>query len=179
MKKNKPIKKVVLTGPESTGKTTLAEQLSTHYNTVYVPEFAREYIEDLNRNYYYDDIIKIAKKQIRFFKKTNGIDINEFMFFDTGLIITKIWFQEVYNKVPEFIEEAINTIEIDLYLLCYPDLKWVPDNVRENGGEKRLDLFNKYKKELDNYKFNYFIIKGDDESRFLSAKKYLSSAYCL
>lgn len=179
MKNNKLIRKIVLTGPESTGKTTLSEQLSAHYNTIHIPEFAREYIEDLNRKYNFDDVVKIAQKQIQFLKKENNSGINNLIFIDTGLIITKIWFQEVYNKVPEFIEEALNTIKIDLYLLCYPDIKWVPDRVRENGGEKRLDLFNKYKKELENYKFNYFIIKGDEESRFLSAKNYLSSAYYL
>ena len=178
MKNITPIK-IIITGPESTGKTTLSKQLSTYYNTIHIPEFAREYIENLDRRYTFEDVVIIAKKQIISLQKTDDTDIKDYMFFDTGLIITKIWFREVFNKVPDFVEEAIKTTNIDLYLLCYPDIEWIPDNVRENGGKKRLELFNQYKKELDNYKFNYFIIKGDDKSRFLSAKKYLSSAYCL
>ncbi len=173
------MKCIVLTGPESTGKTTLSIQLADYYNTKCFPEFAREYIENINRKYTYEDLILIAEKQIRILNGIHGDKTKEFAFFDTGLIITKIWFQEVYNKVPEFIEKAIETIKVDLYLLCYPDIEWVEDSVRENGGDKRFELFDKYKEELEKRKFNYFIIKGDREERFLSAKKYLSSAYCL
>jgi len=169
----------VLTGPESTGKTTLSEKLSKEYNTICVPEFAREYIENLKYDYKYKDVIFIAKKQIQQLTKQYYSNATDFIFFDTGLIITKIWFLEIFKKVPEFVEEAIRTIKIDMYLLCFPDIKWKQDDVRENGGEKRIYLFNKYKKELDSYKFKYFIIKGDEKLRFKSAKKYLSSAYCL
>ncbi|MCF6365392.1 MAG: ATP-binding protein [Bacteroidales bacterium] len=172
-------KKIVLTGPESTGKTTLSEQLSKEYNTINVPEFAREYIEDIKYKYTFEDVVYIAEKQIKQLIEQNYPGAKDFVFFDTGLIITKIWFLEVFKKVPEFVEEAIRTINVDLYLLCFPDIKWIQDCVRENGGEKRIYLFNKYKKELDLYKFKYFIITGDVNSRFLSAKKYLSSAYCL
>lgn len=171
--------KIVLTGPESTGKTTLSSQLSNYYNTKCYPEFAREYVENINREYTYEDLIIIAEKQIQILNSITSEVKKEFVFFDTGLIITKVWFQEVYNKVPEFIEKAINTIKVDSYLLCYPDIEWVEDNVRENGGDKRFKLFDKYKNELEKNKFNYFIIKGNREERFLSAKKYLSSAYCL
>lgn len=169
-------KTIVLTGPESTGKTTLTKKLSSFFKAQYYPEFARDYIENLNREYTFNDVVIIAKQQIEIFKKQNE---NKCIFYDTGLIITKIWFREVYGKVPSFINIAINNIKIDLYLLCYPDIKWVSDNVRENGGSKRLKLFNIYKTELDNYGFKYLIIKGEKDKRFSLAKEYLSSAYCL
>jgi len=174
--KNLPNRRIVLTGPESTGKTTLANKLSSFFTATYYPEFARNYIENLNREYTFNDIVIIAKKQIQIFEKET---INKFTFYDTGLIITKIWFQEVYNRVPNFVNSAINNINIDLHLLCYPDIKWVPDGVRENGGSSRLYLFNIYKAELENYGFKYLIIKGEKDERFSFAKKYLSSAYCL
>jgi len=173
------MKKIVLTGPESTGKSTLSTQLSTYYNTKQFPEFARDYVENIKRKYTYEDLIIIAEKQIQIFNSIHNENEKGIVFFDTGLIITKIWFQEVYNKVPEFVEKAIKTIKIDLYLLCYPDIKWIKDSVRENGGNKRVELFDKYKDELEKNKFNYFIIKGNRDERFLSAQKYLSSAYCL
>ncbi len=175
----KTIKKIVITGPESTGKTTLSQKLSKKYSTIFVPEFAREYIENKKGIYTYEDVIYIAKKQIDDLNN-NYKNVNKYIFYDTGLIITKIWFLEVFEKVPTFIEEAIQSIKIDLYLLCYPDIKWVKDSVRENGVQQtRLDLFFKYKKELEKNSFKYFIIRGNDKNRFLRANKYLSSAYCL
>ena len=174
--KNLANKKIVLTGPESTGKTTLANELSSYFSANYYPEFARTYIENLNRKYTFNDVVIIAKKQIQIFEKETT---SKFTFYDTGLIITKIWFQEVYNKVPDFVNNAIQSINIDLHLLCYPDIKWVPDDVRENGGSKRLYLFNLYKAELESYGFKYLIIKGEKDKRFSFAKNYLSSAYCL
>lgn len=178
MKNTSKTIKIILTGPESTGKTTLAQQLSKFYNTKWYPEFARAYIANLNRDYTFEDVVKISKKQIETFKNIEDVD-NKFVFFDTGLIISKIWFKERYKKVPVFLEDAINLINFDLHLLCYPDIKWVSDKVRENGGAKRIDLFYKYKEELEKKSFNYFIIKGNEEDRFASAKKIISSAYCL
>jgi len=179
LKINKKLKKIVITGPESTGKTTLIDYLSEKFSMPYYYEFAREYIENLNREYTFEDVENIAKKQISILKKSNYSVNEKCVFFDTGLIITKVWFQEVFNRVPFYVEEAIKEIKIDLYLLCYPDIKWVPDAVRENGGEKRLSLFNKYKEELEKNSFKYLIIKGYERERFLSAQEYLSSAYCL
>jgi NadR type nicotinamide-nucleotide adenylyltransferase len=179
LKNKQQIKKIVLTGPESTGKTTLASYLSNSYNTLYFPEFAREYIENLKRDYTFEDVENIAKQQIKILRKNDFEASEKCVFFDTGLIITKVWFQEVFGEVPQYINDAIKNIKIDLYLLCYPDIKWVRDAVRENGGEKRLYLFNRYKEELDKNNNKYLIIRGNKNKRFALAEKYLSSAYCL
>jgi len=164
----KNIKKIVLIGAESTGKTELAEFLAKKFNTVFVPEYAREYIEKLGRKYTYEDVEYIAAKQIeleeQYLEKAQNV-----LFYDTYLIITKIWFKLVFHKVPHWLERQIRKCNIDLFLLCNNELPWIPDLVRENGGEMRDRLFNMYKEELTNYDLNYQIVQGKDEERFNSA----------
>ena len=178
MIKKNPIKKIIITGPESTGKTTMAEYLSKEFNTIFIPEYARKYIQIRKNKYDYNDVLNITKHQIKELTKSYD-NANQFVFFDTGLIITKIWFLEVFNKVPNLLENALRSIKIDYRLLCYPDIEWIPDEVRINKGEKRDELFLKYRQELDYYNFKYKIIKGRGKKRLLSAKKIISSAYCL
>ncbi len=167
------IKRIVLIGAESTGKTELADYLANQMNTVFVPEYAREYIEKLHRDYTYDDVEYIAKKQIeleeQFLNKANSV-----LFYDTYLIITKIWFKLVYNKIPNWLETKLQNCTIDLFLLCNNDLPWVPDAVRENGGEMRDELFEMYKQELIKYGFNYTIVEGKGRVRFNNALNIVS-----
>jgi NadR type nicotinamide-nucleotide adenylyltransferase len=173
------VKKIIVTGPESSGKTTLAKELSKYYRAKYYPEFARTYAENLNRKCAYEDVVLIAKHQIKELSDSKAKNTNEFIFYDTGLVITKIWFEYAFGKVPDFLIKSLKEIKIDAYLLCYPDLEWKPDKVRENGGIIRFELFERYKQEIEKYKTDYFIIRNKGEQRFLSAKEYLSSAYCL
>lgn len=156
--------RIVVTGPESTGKTTLAKQLAEVYKGVYLAEFAREYVEGLNRKYDISDIDNIARHQINDFKHTEGRP-EDFFVFDTFLIITKVWYRWVYGKFPEWVDENIRTCKADLYLLCKPDIPWEFDPVRENGGENRDKLYNEYKKELEDYNFKYAEITGNNENR--------------
>lgn len=162
------IKRIVIIGPESTGKTELSQFLSAHYKTIFVPEFAREYIENLPHHYTYSDIEHIARKQIEL-EATYLSKANNLLFYDTFLIITKVWFKVVYNKVPEWLEEVIKDLKIDLFLLCNTQLPWIPDKVRENGGEMREKLFYMYKSELENNAFNYEVITGVGNDRFKNA----------
>lgn len=169
----KEIKRIVLIGAESTGKTELSEFLSGKYNTVSVPEYAREYIENLKRPYTYTDVEYIADKQIEleneYYQKADKI-----LFYDTYLIITKIWFKLVFNKVPDWIDKKIKDSNIDLFLLCNNDIPWIPDPVRENGGEMREKLFKIYKEELNQFGFNYEIVKGEGDDRFNNALKHVN-----
>lgn len=164
----KTIKRIVLIGPESTGKTELAEYISEKFNTCYVPEYARSYIEKLARPYSYADVEHIALKQLELEEK-NEKHANGILFYDTFLIITKVWFDVVYNKRPFWIDKRIKNSTIDLYLLCNTDLPWIDDPVRENGGEMREKLFDIYKRELEHYNFNYEIVTGLGENRFTNA----------
>ena len=164
---------VVITGSESTGKSTLAESLAGHYKTAFVPEYARSYIEHLNRPYRYDDLEHIARQQIHDVQRYKPL-CNQILFLDTYLIITKVWFNVVYGHSPTWLDEAIRQSNIHLFLLCSPDLPWEPDAVRENGGEMRNFLFQTYKNELEHYGFNYRIIEGFGENRLLNAISFIN-----
>jgi len=167
-----PPKRIVLLGAESTGKSTLTKQLAQHYNTLFVEEFARTYVENINRPYTYNDIEIIAKKQIEM--EADVISKVEMLYFlDTDLIITKIWFTEVYKKCPEWIAQKIIETHTDLYLLCQNDIEWKPDAVRENGGKQRDFLYKLYKKELTDNSFNFRIVSGKNNLRLENAIKHI------
>ena len=169
--KSKP-KIIVITGAESTGKSTLTERLASHFGVPYVPEIARGYVETLNRIYNYTDVENIAKIQIAQFNKISKSDAS-YIFLDTWLIVTKIWFEFVYSKIPGWLIKEIEKTKIDLFLVCDIDLPWVYDPVRENGGENRKILQNKYIENIMRYKFDYRIISGIDDERFYSALNIL------
>ena len=164
--------KVVVTGPESTGKSTLTEWLAKHYNTVFIPEYAREYVGNLKRSYQFEDIEHIARHQIEDMKRHIAV-ASGLLFIDTYLIITKVWFDVVYHCVPPWLDNAIITSDIDLYLLCNTDIPWHADGIRENGGEMRENLFGRYKAELEYYGFNYRIVSGLGDQRQANARSYV------
>ncbi|MDA3929995.1 MAG: ATP-binding protein, partial [Prolixibacteraceae bacterium] len=136
------------------------------------PEFAREYIENLDRKYTYNDVEAIAQKQIEFDKTYTTK--NDFIFYDTWLIISKVWFDFVFKKHPEWLHQAILKSQIDLFLVCDTDMPWVFDPVRENGGENRNKLQKMYINELEKYNFKYRIIDGSGEQRLKKAIKIVS-----
>jgi len=152
--------KIAIIGPESTGKSELSVALAEHFGGSFVPEFARTYVEGLGRKYGYDDVVFIAKQQIEEQKSAILNKISTPVFFDTELIITKVWFEYCYKRIPDFVTESIQSNYFDLYLLCYPDLPWVPDPVREHGGDERLFFYDWYKREVEATGISFFEIKG-------------------
>jgi len=162
-------KKISIIGAESTGKSTLAQLLADYFNSKYIPEYAREYISGLKKKYVYKDLIFIAKKQIEL--EQNYVSNDKFIFLDTDLIITKIWFLEVFDKIPDWIDKEILANKADFYLLCNNDVEWKEDPIRENGGERREYLFNLYENELIKINAKYKIITGTGTKRFNNAKK--------
>jgi len=170
--------RIAITGPESSGKTTLARQLAELYKGQYIPEFAREYIERLPHHYSFQDVEIIAQTQVKQYKAS--LKSSELLFFfDTWLIITKVWFKWVFGKTPDWLEEQILGCPIDLFLLCRPDLPWEADSVRENGGENRIRLFEEYRDELANYGFTFVEIGGSGDARLNSAKAAIHDFYNL
>ena len=155
---------IVISGPESTGKSTIAEYLAHHYNAAFIPEYARLYIESLGRPYDFNDIEHIARKQASDLVSCELLP-NHLLFIDTYLIITKVWFDVVYGKVPIWIDENLRNAPIRLYLLCNTDIEWVADSVRENGGIMRNTLFDRYLTEIEYYNFPYKIISGTGQQR--------------
>lgn len=164
---------VVISGPESTGKSTLTKQLSNHFHTFGQEEYARSYVERLDRDYNFHDIETIGRRQCALFKRQlDKSDINELRFFDTFLIITKVWFQEVYGKCPIELHLNIQTFKPNLVLLCCPDLEWKYDGVRENESRREY-LFNCYRKELEYYNIEYRLVDGFGEDRLIKAINYV------
>lgn len=159
--------KIVLTGAESTGKSTLSKKLALHYKGLWMPELARDYVNNIDHHYTFSDIENIARQQIEFEKQVKAE--NRMVFFDTWLIITKVWFDFVYGKHPQWLHDAIGRSDVDLFLLCDIDLPWTPDPLRENGGENRIKLHEIYQAELSRYGFEYEIIRGDGSVRFRRA----------
>ena len=167
---------IVVTGAESTGKSTLTMKLAEHYGVPFVPEIARDYVENLNHKYTFSDVEKIAKKQIAMWNKYSESNA-PFVFMDTWLIITKVWFEFVFNKVPDWLISAIEKYRVDLFLLCNIDIPWVDDPVRENGGINRKILHMKYIENLEYFNFNYQIINGLEKHRFLNAINFVNELH--
>jgi len=170
--KNKP-KIIVITGAESTGKTTLTERLANHFSVPHIPEIARGYVENLHRKYTFSDVETIAKMQIDQFNRIIKTD-TPYIFIDTWLIVTKIWFDFVYNQTPDWLTKEIEKNKIDLFLVCDIDLPWIYDPVRENGGENRKVLQKNYIDTIINFGFKYEVVSGMDEERFNNAIQILA-----
>ncbi len=167
--------KIAITGPESTGKSTLSELLANYFNTQWVPEYSRDYLAGLDRPYNKDDILKIAQGQVER-EKELSLKANKYLFCDTELINMKIWSTYKYNSCPNWILESIKTHVYDLYLLCYIDIPWEDDPFRENPGEREF-FFNWFKEELEGYGFPYKVIKGNVFQRTEDAIKNIHSFF--
>ena len=162
--------KVAILGPESTGKTALAKSLAEYFNAPWVPEHAREYVEKLTAPYTYADVCNIALMQIeqeKYYEEHPELS-DSYVFFDTDLIITSVWFEYKYGLVPEFVTERLRAGFIDLYLLCVPDLPWETDPVREHGADRDF-FYNWYKKEIEQTGKPSVIVKGIGNQRVQNA----------
>ncbi len=168
------LKRIAITGPESTGKSSLCAQLANHFNEPWVPEVARSYIDNLNRAYTAADILEIAKQQIDREENT-AKNANQFLFCDTELIVTKIWSEHKYQKCDPWILAQILKNKYHLYLLCDVDLPWEPDPQREHPG-LRAYFFKKYKEELSTHQCDYQIVSGKGQQRLENAIKIITES---
>jgi NadR type nicotinamide-nucleotide adenylyltransferase len=166
--------KIVLFGPESTGKTTLSIQLAKHYQTVWVEEYARPYLQKVwdeeQRICELRDIIPIAEGQIAL-ENDLAKKAHKVLICDTDLLETKVYSEEYYNGlVDPRLDKAALENTYDLYLLTYIDTPWTPDDLRDRP-EQREEMFHAFKKALDDYNRPYLLIKGNQETRFQTAVK--------
>lgn len=159
--------KIVATGPESTGKTTLASQLAKHFHTIWVPEFARTYIDGLKRPYREADLLEIAKGQVAL-EDEMTVKAGSLLFLDTSLEVIKIWAEFRFGRCHPWILEQLGKSRHDLYLLCVPDLPWAFDPQRENP-EDREELFRLYLKVLTEMQLPFQEISGAGEVRLAQA----------
>ena len=147
--------KIIVTGAESSGKTTLCKQLSTHFKIRFTNEFAREFLNELDKDYTQEDLLEIAKGQ--------QLSEHNAQILDTDLITIKIWSEYKYGNCNQWILEQIERQKTEkrFYLLCKADIPWEGDPQRENPND-RVELFEIHKKELDNLGHNYFIVEGEN-----------------
>lgn len=163
--------KVIVTGPESSGKTTLCNALAEHLNIPFTPEFSREFLNKLDGDYTQDDLSVIAKEQLKneqLTTKNNQVSLN-----DTDLITIKIWSEYKYGNCNNWILEQIEKQKKEnrLYLLCKPDIPWKADPLRENRNN-RDKLFDIYKKVLENLKHDYYVVEGEKRLESVIEKIY-------
>ena len=147
--------KIIVTGPESSGKTTLCKALSRHFKIPFTEEYAREYLNNLESDYTQSHLLEIGKGQL--------LSEHNAQILDTDLITIKIWSEYKYGNCNQWILEQIEKQKSKnrIYLLCSPDIPWEGDPQRENPND-RVELFEIYKQELDNLGHNYFIVEGEN-----------------
>ena len=149
--------KIIITGPESSGKTTLCKALFQHFNIPFAKEFARFYINKLEREYTQNDLLSIAEGQLESERNSQLLD--------TDLITIKIWSEYKYGSCDKWILTQIEKQKSEkrFYLLCKPDIPWQTDNQRENPNDREA-LFEIYKEKLDDLGHKYFIVEGGDRA---------------
>ena len=180
--------KVVVIGPESTGKSTLCEQLANHYKTEWVKEYARDYLLTNGTEYSYDNLLEIAKGQFALEnaaiqlvenKATNTSASNsssKIILLDTNMYVLKVWCEFVFEKCHPWILNQIVENSYDLYLLCDVDLPWIKDELREYPDlEVRERLYRHYKDLLVNQSTPWVNISGNYQQRLDNAINAIDS----
>lgn len=154
---------------QMTGKTTLARQLAAHYNTLWVPEYARFYLMQLERPYTSEDVLEIAKGQLHWENELAKLT-QSLLICDTDLIVIKIWLKFKYNLENEWVEAQLKSKLYDLHFLCGIDLPWQDDPLRENPNlQDREILYDLYKAELQLLNIPFFEILGSQATRLQQA----------
>ena len=173
-------KRIVIYGPESTGKTTLANDLANHYNTKWVPEYAREYLQkkwDLYKEKCnLDDLINIVIGQVKTENKLVSKS-KKFIFCDTNILVTKVWSETHFSGYcsPE-INDILESVTYDYYFLTNIDVPWVKDDLRDRP-DNRKGMFEYFNKQLDINKIKYSVIRGDREQRLKKAISVLDKIF--
>jgi nicotinamide riboside kinase len=193
------LKKIVIIGPESTGKSNLSKNLANYFNTVFVEEFARQYLITNGKEYTYDDLLTIAKGQIALEEKgmqmlttdnwpatirklqtensiqqeTGSIPNTQYpipIFIDTNMYVMKVWCEFVFKKCHQWILDKIAESKYDLYLLCNIDLPWIKDDLREYPDiGTRKKLYKYYEDILVNQAVPWVDISGNYDERLTKA----------
>ena len=170
--------KIVIIGPESTGKSMLAQRLAERFNSVWVQEYAREYLLQHGTRYTYNDLMLIARGQLELEDELAARHPGKPLFIDTNMYVMKVWYEVVFGNCPPFIEEEIKRRKYDLYLLCAVDLPWVQDELREYPElETRQALFDRYETLLQNQTVPWAVISGSNEERVDNAVAVIESHF--
>jgi NadR type nicotinamide-nucleotide adenylyltransferase len=172
------MKKIVVIGPESTGKSTLCEKLAAHYHTAWVEEYAREYLLKNGTNYTFENLLDVAKGQIANEEAARNLNTHgqpstinhQPLFIDTDMYVMKVWCEFVFGKCHHWILNRIVERKYDLYLLCNIDVPWVKDELREYPDLViREKLYHHYKDIMVNQNVPWVDISGGYEERLQKA----------
>ena len=162
-------KRILILGPESTGKSTLASALAAYFQEPWVPEVAREYLEKLDRPYAYEDLLQIGKQQMQM-EDELAVNAKSYLLCDTDLRVIQVWSQHRYGKVDPWVLEELERRTYDLILLCAPDLPWQADPLREHPDlEMRQQFFEIYQQLTEASGFPWILVSGDTAKRLSTA----------
>lgn len=172
------MKKIVIIGPECTGKSTLSAQLAEHYKTVWCPEFAREYLREIKNSYTFADLLNIAKGQLELEDGLLKTAKNGYYFIDTDSYVMKVWCEVAFRDCHSWILKQIAMRRYQFYLLCDIDLPWMPDELREYPDKKmREKIFKMYKDIVINSGTMWSVISGTDTQRLQMAISILDTVF--
>lgn len=165
-------KKIIITGPESSGKTTLANILSKKYELPLIGEYAREYLQNLNGGYTFEGVLLMAKEQLKQ-ELTCGENL---VVCDTDLTVFYVWIKEKYGKEIDWINEHLAAAQNKIYLLCDVLENWTEDPLREHPNiEDRKRLFAEYQNLLERNNLTYHLITGDLATRQKKCKEIIDN----
>ena len=165
--------KIAVVGPESTGKSAMSAYLAKHYQTVWVPEYAREYCEKLTGDCTWQDEINMFYGQIAL-EETYLPKANKILICDTTFITVKIWSDEMFGSTPQVVLDALPKYKYDLYLLLNIDLPWQDDPLRDFP-HKREYFMDVWHRELQALDANYVVISGTGSERYEAAVKAINN----
>lgn len=156
--------RVVVTGSECTGKTTLARSLAEHYDTIWVPEYVRRFVEETGRAPEYRDVEAIAHGQIAL-EDSMAAKASQLLIHDTDLLSTIVYSQHYFGDCPLWIEQALLERQADLYLLAGIDVPWVPDGDQRDRGDRREEMQELFRQTLENRELPLHEIHGSRGQR--------------
>ncbi|SMC70867.1 AAA family ATPase [Pedobacter africanus] len=159
---NRKIKKIAIVGPESTGKSTITAQLATHYQTLWVPEYARYYCAALTEPCNLQDEINMFHGQVALEASILAIAQKDLIFCDTTFLTVKIWSDEVFGETPQVVLDALPEYRYDFYLLMDIDLPWQEDPLRDFP-HQREHFMEVWHKELKALNANYVVVGGAED----------------
>jgi NadR type nicotinamide-nucleotide adenylyltransferase len=172
-----PLVRVCVTGPESTGKTTLARRLAEWVNTEWVPEASRVYAERVRRDLLWSDVVPIAKEHVALAEAGEAMARaggSRSIILDTDLVSTVVYSRHYYAGVPRWVTHEERRRRADLYLLCHVDVPWVPDGIRDRPVE-RGEMFGRFERALRRRQADRVVISGDWNRRWDLARSAVAS----
>lgn len=161
------MQRIAILGPESTGKSTLAAELSAHFHEPWVREYARAYLQQLDRRYVEADLLRIARGQLAEEARAEQA-VDQLLFCDTNLLTILIWSEDKFGRIAPELQALWQPYRYDLSLLLYPDLRWESDPQREDP-HRLQELFHTYEQALEREKVNFAVIKGQGPQRLQNA----------